>query len=149
MATKNSAREALESRLAAAVSEGLIVDYKGENPTGNKLVWNLSLSESVAAALVDYDVTKLESSEVKAFLAGAAAAIALPQKKVRHRQPNPLREAIQKDGRVEVDVPEGATATEVKTLRNKMFLAAYGAGYKGKFKVRTTGDGKLVGEVQT
>lgn len=147
--SKSAASQQVEADLGALVERGVVVDYKGENPTGNKLVWLVNLSDAAKAAIGEFDTNAMSTPEVKAFVAGAAAgATGAKVKQARALKPNKLRDAIAKDGRVEYKVKDPSNQGEMKKARNMLFSLAYTLGYKGEFTVKTQEGGVLVGEVK-
>lgn len=70
-----------------------------------------------------------------------------PRKPSTTRQTSWIRDAIVKDGRVEVPIPDDADAYGLRLLKNLVFHQAYALGLKGKFKLTVDKKrGVLVGE---
>lgn len=140
--------EHLQADLDAAVKSGVLTAWSSANPTGNKLVWTLSLTKDAG----EFTGQNLETKEAKAFVAGLSVSVSVSGRERRKtpgpvRQPNSLRDAIAKTGRVEYAVPDPSDPAAMKKARNMLFSLGYSLGHKGAFKVTTKDGGVLVGEV--
>lgn len=115
---------------------GADAELKKDSNSSGEIVWTIEGS----------GVPGMKSKEMRLFLAGVKLGRTLrPAKAPRVSKHAALREAILKDGRVEVDVKD-FESDALKIARNNLFTQAYALGLKGQFKVETV-DGKLVGTV--
>lgn len=66
---------------------------------------------------------------------------------VQELKPDAIRDAIARDGRVEVPLQDPDDKAERKRVTNTIFTRAYSLGLKGKFKVRVV-NGVAIGETK-
>lgn len=123
--------EALVASLEALQTAGTIGGFTQDKASDGSYLTTLTGADGVAI------LERAKTPVVEAFVLGTRFA---PAKAKRAggggvRKPNPYREAIEATGTVEVELGAGE---DVKTERNKIFLAAYSLGLKGAFKVETT-----------
>lgn len=110
--------------------------------------WVVTLVPAAAAVVGGAELV-FSTAEARVFLDGAkagGAARPVVTRTAGARGKNPYRAAIEVAGRVEAIIPDPADPASVKRTRDAVFAAAYGLGYKGRFRV-TRVDDVLVGEV--
>lgn len=80
--------------------------------------------------------------------AAAAKAPATAAAAGRKLKADPIRDAIERDGKVEVTLKDPADAAEKKRVTNTIFGRAYTLGLKGQFEVKVV-DGVVIGQRKT